>query len=259
MLYCIQVLFLKMIRIFLGNIGSGKTACAVREMMISLDKRKTYSNIETKKVPKNIVIKKEMIIKKELIKIKRNGEEVFKKSFNVDFWKGVVEKEKSINVILDEAHTLINSRRAMSTINRIMGDFLALLRRIIGSNSSGYGTLTLITQLERRLDVNAREMATNVRFHVCHYNLICKNKNCNFKLIENNETAEKTYICPFCNSELIKCNHIIEVWEFRNMNKFNLWFEGGYKSYFKHYYIHDIELVFPHYNTLQWDNLISDD
>jgi hypothetical protein len=141
-----------MIRLMVGKMGSGKTACMVREMIKNPNGRRYFSNIIiTDKSVKNVTqIKREMIIKKEVVRTKRDGEEEYKLSFNADFWKNNV---KGISVVLDEAHTLIDSRNFMSKINKIMNDFMALLRRILGDTGDGYGELILITQLGRRLDI----------------------------------------------------------------------------------------------------------
>lgn len=247
-----------MIRIFLGNIGSGKSACAVREIVHSNPNMKTYSNIITKKITSNIPIHQDMIIKKELVQVKKNGQQVFKKTFREEYWKELHKKEKAINVIIDEAHTLFNPRRSMSDTNKVTTDFLALLRRILGSSPAGYGQLTLITQLERRLDVIAVEMSTNIRYHKCHYIKTCQKCGQNYQ--ETNESPDPLFQCQVCSSwKILKHSHVIEVWEFKNMDLYRAWYYTGQRTYFKHYMVNDIEDYFPLYNTLQWDNLISDD
>ena len=60
-----------MITIILGNVGSGKTALAVREMAMNLNDRKTYSNIQTK-LKNQIDISPDMIIQKEIVDYKTN-------------------------------------------------------------------------------------------------------------------------------------------------------------------------------------------
>jgi len=247
-----------MIRVFLGNVGSGKTACAVREMKLNPSKRITYSNIKTKNIKQNITIDKSMIINKELVNVKRNGEEVFKYSFNKDFWKETVKKHGALDVVLDEAHTILNARRSGSKINVVMSDFMAMLRRILGSSASGYGELTLITQIDRRIDIIAREMATHVRYHVCHYIKECQK--CGAYWNENNENPEPKWSCPRCGTgDIKKKNHIIEVWHFKNMELYDLWYNLQKKTYHKHYCIKDIEEYFPNYDTFQWDNMITED
>jgi len=242
-----------MIQIILGNIGSGKTATVVRELVKNPTQKTTFSNILTKKIKNNVIINREMIIKK-VINEKTKKEEL---KLNSEYWQKIQEKYGAINVIIDEAHTVLNPRRAMSKINVIMSDFLAMLRRVIGSASSGYGTLTLITQLERRLDPIAREMSTNVRFCICHYNKTCKK--CYHVWLENNEIAEPKYQCPKCNNiHIIKHHHRIETFHFHSFRAYEEWKEYGLKTYHKHYFINDIEKFFPYYNTLQWENLISD-
>lgn len=250
-----------MISLRIGNPGSCKTSCFVREMMLNQSKRITYSNIITKKIPWNISFTRDMLIKKEIVKEikRRNGdiEAVYKKSFNADFWKETIEKEKCINVCIDEAHTILNARNFNSQTNKAMSDFLALCRRILGSNDAGYGELTLITQLDRRIDVIAREMATNVRFHRCHYQKTCQK--CGYSWNETNDTPEPLFECPSCNSfKLKKWNHKAEVYHFANINAYIGWKEFGMKTFHRHYFINDIEDYFKFYSTYQWENLLSD-
>lgn len=246
-----------MIKILLGSVGSGKTASCVRELVLNPSNKVTYSNIITNKIPNNIVIDHKMIVQKELLKEKRTGEKVYSYKLNRKFWEEAVEKHKSINVIIDEAHTILSSRKSMSKINQILTDWMALLRRVLGSTTAGYGELTLISQLDRRLDIIAREMATKVMYHLCIYKKKCKK--CHLYWHETNETAEPRMFCPRCrNTDLIKYDHIIEVWHFVNVDKYVSWKYFGKKTYHLHYFITDIEKYFPYYNTLQWDNLIAE-
>lgn len=87
-----------------------------------------------------------MIIKDEVVGTKKNKmtgreEPVVKYKLNVDFWKEIKEP---INVVIDEAHTLYNARKAMSKVNIITTEWLALIRRVLGSRESGHGELTFI-------------------------------------------------------------------------------------------------------------------
>lgn len=248
-----------MIRIFLGNVGSGKTACCVRYMMLNQSNRPTFSNIITNKIKNNHVLSARMLVKKTVTPTPSGrGKPRVDLKLNVDYWKEVHEKYKAINVILDEAHTIFNSRRSMSKLNIIMNDWLALLRRVLGSTDSGGGELILISQIDKSIDSRAREMATQVRYHICHYMKRCKH--CQYIWKENNETPEQKWQCPKCSSfQVKKENHVIEVWHFANMQKYELWKTMGMQLYHRHYFLNDIEKYFPYYNTLQWDNLISED
>ena len=248
---------IKMIRIFLGNIGSGKTAACVRELMINPTQRYTVSNIITKGIKNNIVIKPEWIVKKDVIGHKKNGEEIYKLKVNREFWEKLSKKHNTLNVVIDEAHTILDSRRSMSTVSKCMNDWLSLLRRVLGKSPAGYGTLTLISQIDRRIDVNARELSTEIRYHMCHYSKRCKK--CGLYWGENNETPDPLYTCPQCNSSRVEqFNFIIEVWHFTSMENYQAWKDFKAKTYYKHYNIMDIEKYFKHYNTLQWENLIVD-
>jgi len=245
-----------MIRIVIGGVGSGKTAMVVREMLLQ-NRHQIYSNIVTKKVPNNKLLTTNMIFAKEFVKEKRNGEKVYKEKLNVDYWKSIC-KEKPISVIIDEAHTLINPRRSMSKKNVIMTDFLALLRRIVGSRGHAYGELVFITQLERRLDIIAKEMATKVQYCVNHYMVECGK--CHYREKETNETPEKLKSCPLCGSvNLDYHSFIIEVFSFTSIENYKAFKDWKMDTFYDHFYITDIEKVFDKYDTLQWDSLITED
>lgn len=246
-----------MIRISLGNVGSGKTACEVREMALNRLNRKIYSNIITK-IPHCMALSSDMIVQKNIVSVKktRQGEErpVYDLTLNVDYWKNIKEP---INVVLDEAHSIMNSRRSMSKANILISDWLALIRRVLGATSEGYGELVLVTQLRNRIDIIARDMAHQIRYHVCHFNKRCRR--CGISWSESSEQPEGQWSCLSCGStELVKEGHVIEVWHFQGFDMYDAWKEFGQKSFYKHYYITDIEKYFHLYNTLQWDNLFSD-
>jgi hypothetical protein len=227
----------------------------VREIVRNPQEKVTYSNIIIKKEIKNVVqLNRGMIIKKELDRTDRNGKKIWRVSFNAEFWK---KQAKGINVVLDEAHTLVDSRRSMSKVSKIMNDFMALLRRILGDSGDGYGELVLITQLGRRIDVNARELATSVHWHKCHYLKTCTK--CGTTIKEDNEREPKIRNCPKCNGFTFqKHNFYVEKWEFRSMDDLDSWRDLGISTYYNHYYISDIEKYFKYYDTMQWENLISD-
>lgn len=144
----------------------------------------------------------------------------------------------------------------MSKVNVIMTDWVALLRRVLGSSEAGYGEVVFITQLERRLDPIVKEMSNSVYYHVCHYLKTC-NK-CGLSIREHNEVADPIFTCPRCGSKNIKKHsHVVEVWRFKSMNLYTIWKETGQKTYHKRYKIDDIEKYFKFYDTLQWENLLS--
>jgi len=224
------------------------------------DGKTTFSNIMLKGKAKNNYkqITRDMIFKETVVKTKRNGEQVTELRLNADYWKNIRKTyPNGINVVIDEAHTLINSRRAMSKENVIMNDFMSLLRRILGDSGEGYGELVLITQLGRRLDVIARDLSTSIHYHLCHYRRVCDG--CGFRFWETNEIYQKPKKCPICGSKKMrKDNFIIEKWEFKDMDHCDLWLENGHRTYQTHYYITDIQKYFSYYDTHQWENLISE-
>jgi len=225
---------------------------------MNLNNRKTYSNIITN-LKNQVNITPDMIINKEIVDSKKNkktGEEtpVYEHKLNVDYWKNLKE---GINVTLDEAHSILNSRRSMSKTNVIVSDWLALIRRVLGNTEAGFGELTFITQLSNRIDIIARDMATNIIYTICHFNKSCKD--CGATWTENSEMPEGYIICPLCkSSNLSKHSHKLEIWHFANMELYESWNNYGQNTFYKHYILNDIENYFSLYNTLQWDNLFSE-
>jgi len=220
---------------------------------------KTFiTNIDTKgRDFKHVLkLKAENIVKKTVISTKKDGSDVFKLELNIEFWKELIKKYKAVNVVIDEAHIFFNPRRSMSKLNIIMTDFLALLRRVLGS-ADGSGELILITQLSRRLDIIAKEMATDVTYCVHHYTMICKK--CGGEWKETNETSDKFYNCPRCNSIHIKRDDsIIEIYKYSNIEMFDRWYTYHAKTYYKRFMIMDIKNIFGNYETLQFNDLFSE-
>jgi len=244
-----------MIRIVLGQVGSGKTASVVRELVNGFGDRPTYTNIHIRKAKNVRQITADMIFKKEVVKVKKDGSEVTKLQFNKEFWRGVREKEGSINVVIDEAHMFFDARRSMSNVNKIMSNFLSELRRILGQDSNGYGELILITQLSNRLDVHSRDMATKVQYHQCYFNKSCR---CGFAIREDNENPDPMFRCPYCSAPLKKHSHTILIYHFSSMDNYETWKHYRMKSYYRITKINDIEDYFSYYDTLQWDDLFED-
>ena len=249
-----------MIILFLGNIGSGKSACAIRETRIN-SHMKYYTNIlpAKPKITNNIItISSEMIIKKKLVEMKkkRDGtqEPVYKLELNKEFW--TEEAERPLSVVIDEAHDFLNARKSMSKINEILTSFLALARRIVGETDAE-GDLIFITQLDRRIDVICREMAHQIRWHVCHYYKTC-NK-CGMTWYENSDFPEKQKLCYKCGHYAIRKHSFrIEVFHYANIGVFDAWKQFGMRTHHRRYFINNIEEYFPLYNTLQWSNLFCD-
>nr|NIQ16234.1 AAA family ATPase [Candidatus Dadabacteria bacterium] len=204
------------ITISLGNLGSGKTATEVKEMYNNWQFH-YYSNIDVNLKNAKIISAKDIIIK-EVIGTKKSGEEITKYKPNKEYWRKI---NKPAVIVIDEAHLLLNPRKSMTKINVGVTDWLALLRKIV-SDSKFTGRLVLITQLANRLDNIAVQMATRVKWHICHYTKECDN--CRTKYYENSDFPKPLMKCPYCESiNLTKKGFKVEVWEFPSMNKYKEW------------------------------------
>jgi len=250
-----------MIRVFLGNVGSGKTISSIREMLMEEDDV-YFSNIITKtkgqfKMNNNHVINRDMLIKKTVTKEKKDGSKEYSMKFNLEAWEEIKKKHGRFNIILDEFHTLMAARNFNSKQNRIMGDFLALIRKIC-SDSSGDSTLTIISQLDNRIDVNARDMATEVRYHICVYDKSCSK--CGAYWTEHSEMSpfQKHKKCPNCESKLLKkFNFRLIVHYFESMNSYQDWKYSGIDTKLQTVEVEGIEQYFDYYNTYQMVDLVT--
>ena len=220
-------------------------------MYINRDGRKILSNIHTS-INYQTDITADMIVKK-VINEKTGKEDL---ALNMEYWQNLKEP---VSVVLDEAHALVDSRSAMSKLNKLVTLWTSLLRKVIGQNPSGEGQLVMITQLPNAIDTRIRQLANQVRYHVCHFKKECLDNNCGQLWSETSETAEPLWKCPRCNNlKVRKFNHVIEIWHFKNMPSFLDWKYMGMSTYHRHYLVNDIEDYFPLYSTLQIQDLFND-
>lgn len=139
--------------IIAGGIGSGKSLTAVKEIVT----RDTisYSNfglygVDVKRLKYSHLFRDVKVdIGNMKFKIKR--------IINYDYWNGVIKEYKGFDIVLDEFHNLMSSRRAMSKRNVLLSDWLSQIRKILGASEQN--NLYLVTQKIRRIDINSRDLA----------------------------------------------------------------------------------------------------
>lgn len=141
-----MVLAGNMIIILTGDIGSGKTLSAVKEIIDR--KQKIYTNFEINSV-EHTRLKYEHLFKED-------EENKKKMKLNFTFWKEAIKKG-NFDIYLDEFHNVMNARRAMSKKNVLASDWMSQIRKILGE--SEYNNLYLMTQKLRRIDINSRDLA----------------------------------------------------------------------------------------------------
>lgn len=240
-----------MIRVFLGNLGSGKSVYAVREIVNDESDRMHYSNMVLKKVGNFVHIRPEHVIKKSMVGKKIHFD------LNLEYWN---QQKKPLNVLWDEVHLTASSRQSMSKVNIVLSRFLAMARRITGFDKRGYGHFTFIAQKERTVDVNIKELCNEIFYFVSHWVVRCEG--CGTRLAVNSE-RQQVERCIRCGSwKIVKEDLNIEVFVFNNWEKFYRW-EQKIKGrwYVKRYIITDIEQYFRYYDTLQtsdiWDSYVN--
>jgi hypothetical protein len=250
--------------LFLGNIGSGKTVSAVKEMVDNVDNRKFYTDIIPTKqrlTPQIVQLNPDMMVIKQLKRTlkHRDGktEDVYDYKLNDQFWLDRRNEKKSI--VIDECHKYMDARRSYSKVNKLFNDFLALARRIV-EDSQGGGNMIFITQLGRRADVILREMAHEVKYHKCWYHKTCKSCGAHWQEHSDMPDGARFHVCPACHGyDLVKHGHVIEVFCFDSIKTFQLWDEFGKNTqmFYKRYFISDITNYFKYYDTHQWSNMFG--
>jgi hypothetical protein len=240
-----------MISLRLGNLGSGKSLMAVRELALNETHRTTYTNIRTN-LKNCILLTPDMIVKKEVIGTKRTGEEVCDYKPNLDYWQSI---PKPINIYLDEMQNLYRNRNFASKINRCISEWLSMLRRILGSSEAGYGQLVSISQTQN-IDKDIRDLATNIQYHIAHFKKTCKRCGTTWK--ETSDHPEPMFLCPVCRDYRLKKHSVaIEIYHFADMNSFEMWKNMGMRTYHKHRIVHDTEKYMQLYSTEDWKGFFT--
>lgn len=242
-----------MISLIFGNLGSGKTASVVRAM--TKTRIPVFSNIRCSGMDHVHVIEPDMLIKEKLLKVKKDGTPVTTIEFNEAFWKEKVQQLGSMHIVLDEFHLMMDARRPTAKINKIVADFLAMGRRIGQVNTEGeQGSFTLITQLERRVDIISKELATNVQWTIGHKRRACTK--CDFSVWQTNEEPKQFFICPRCDANTKEVDWVVEIFLFQSYQAYMAFFHQGVRSYYFHGFIHDIASYFNRYDTRQWEDML---
>lgn len=240
-----------MIIIYLGNLGSGKTLHAVKDIIENPMNRKTYTNIILPhSIKKSVLIRPEHVIKKTKVDKK------IKYDLNMEYWN---KQKKPLDVVWDEVHLTANSRMSMSKPNMVLSRFLAMARRITGFDKRGYGHFTFIAQKESTIDKNIKELANEFYYHIGYWTVTCEQCGNRF------QTSSEDFIirvCPVCNSgDIIRSDPLIRVIQFTNIDEFYSWSLGTGTKH-RQYIIPNASDYYKYFDTLQaselWDNYVSD-
>ena len=186
-----------MIIFIIGNIGSGKTICGVREIVTSGNF--PIVNFKLKGLKYHRLRFSDIITTVEDEKGKKTM------SVNWDFWNDFKTKHKNFSIFLDEAHSIISSRNSHSKQNQLLSNWIAQIRKILSDSMTNH--IYIISQRIRRIDINFREL--------CHIVITC----------EKVEHKDKIYI-------LLKYYDGVEGYE-NNSIKGKVLFSAN--QYFKYY------------------------
>jgi len=143
-----------MIKLIIGGIGSGKSVTAVKE--ICDRKNHVFTNFDIK--ADNIIrLKTEHIIQESE---NEKNEKKIDKTINWDFWNDYINTHGAFDIVIDEAHNVMHSRRAMSKWNILFTTWLSQIRKILGSNENNH--LYLVTQRLKGIDLAGRDLCHEI-------------------------------------------------------------------------------------------------
>lgn len=209
-----------MIRIILGNIGSGKTLTTVKEIMNS--PFIVYSNVGVKH-PNLIRLKFSHIIADKQIGETKSGKPIMKKVVNWNYWREAIKKHKYFHVYIDELHNIMPSRLSMSKQNIVMAQWVAQIRKVTGS--SEMVDLVVVSQELQRIDVTIRDLASELMF--CQK--IEKLPFVKTQVLENRKLKwkklPKTYVL---HNYFLGDGNVSRYWQWRDMEKKTY----DYRTYF---------------------------
>jgi hypothetical protein len=141
-----------MIIIIIGGIGQGKSLTAAR--MIAQSKNFAYTNFKVKeKLPYHRLNFQDIFLF-------ATNEKTSKKTImgiNFDFWNTALKK-KNFSIYIDEVHNYFHARTAMTKLNIWFSKWYSQIRKVLQDSEQNH--LVLITQSLRKIDIDARELAS---------------------------------------------------------------------------------------------------
>lgn len=247
-----------MIRIFLGKLGSGKSLCAVRELVDNPTDRVTFTNLILHDVPKTKYIQPQDVITKKEVEISKNKKKIML-DLNTEYW---LKQKKPLNILWDEIQLSANARSSQSRVNMILTRFISMGRRITGFDNRGYGSLTFISQHEELIDINFRRLSSEIYYHVGYWTVRCEE--CGRKEVTSSE-LEDIKNCKACGSwKILREGMQVKRYKFVSWNDYLDWICHKMKKgkvARKEIFINN-EKYFKYYDTLQmisqWDGYIND-
>lgn len=237
-----------MIKIILGNLGGGKTLSEIALIANDESGRITYTNIETFNLKNTKLIRPQDVIKKTEDEKKKTSYEL-----NIEYWQ---KQKKPLNILWDEIHLTANARTSLAKANIILSRFISMGRRICGFDERGYGHLTFIAQADRTIDINIRELASQINYNVSHWVMACEK--CGVKMPRNSEQAQ-IETCLRCGTWKIKrVGLVIETYYFKSWMDYFSWKVGYGKTYYDRKFHRNMEKYFKYYDTMQLKNIWED-
>lgn len=91
-----------------------------------------------------------------------NFEESKPKTVNWAFWNEAREKHGNYNIVIDELHNIMHSRRAMTKFNTLMSTWVAQIRKVTGSSEKTH--MICISQEFERVDIAVRDLAAEIMY-----------------------------------------------------------------------------------------------
>lgn len=143
-----------MIRLILGQPGSGKTVSAVKRVVDA--KELTYTNFRVR-APGTIRIRLDMVIREEP---NENPKLRPVRLVNWDHWRGAILEHGGFHIFIDELHNIMHARLSMTKQNVLMSQWVAQIRKVTGENER-FDFVCISQELER-VDVAVRDLTHEI-------------------------------------------------------------------------------------------------
>jgi len=194
-----------MIKIICGGIGSGKTLKATKSIIDS--HYITFGNYKILNKNNYHRLKFSDIILQEDKNLRLNWE----------FWKTTTKKYGGFNIVLDEIHNIMHSRRSMSKNNIILSQWVAQIRKVLGSSEKH--DFICISQETDRIDSSIRDLTNEI----VYCDKFISNTRLKTKVQQDGKTCFKEL-----NKVWVFCYHFLGS---GCLNRYNAFRIGGAKTY----------------------------
>ncbi len=141
----------------IGGVGSGKSVLASKFAYESSHHCFVNYDLRVKNITR---IKKEHIIQEDIVDVTARGKPITEFNVNWGYWNKQLAEHGNYNIILDEVHNIVHSRKAMTKWNVVASMWISQIRKILGEKEETH--IYLISQKLARIDSAFRDLVHHI-------------------------------------------------------------------------------------------------